>query len=215
MIATRLCVVFFLMLSGCTLEALLPGAAGGGGDGDGDGNGSASESAEEGERVCVYHSTSSYYCSGWDGYDSSLECSPSSSLESCQRAHAGDTSCSDGCCFEWGSYGHTMFDGPCEVALAHANSVGTGGAALIADRCGVTSGNLTCDACMNVHCAPECTACANEPGCLLVIHCASGCETDSCVETCVEFYAAGYEVLRQLNAEDGCLAVNCLDECSW
>jgi hypothetical protein len=214
--ATHPCVVLFLLLSGCALDAMVPDS--GGGDDDGDGNGSGIGFGSEtggasasGQRVCVYQSGSDYFCAdGYSDYDTSVECEPSSSLDACLSAHESIGSCSGSCCVEASYWGHTIFDGPCEVALAHANSSGTGNAALIDDRCGVTLGKPSCDDCVNEHCANECTGCANEPGCLLVAHCANGCETDSCIETCFDFYANGYETLVRLFS---CLDAHCLDAC--
>ncbi len=210
--STHPCIVLFLLLSSCALEALLPGS--GGGDGDKNGNGFGYETegpSGSGKRVCVYRSTSEYFCAdGYSNFDGSVECETSSSIDACLSAHQPSGSCSGSCCLEVSYYGHTMFDGPCEVALAHANSAGTGSAALIEDRCGVTVGNPSCDDCMNERCANECTSCANEPGCLLVIDCSYGCETESCIKTCIDFYARGYEALLGL---DGCLTAHCPDAC--
>ncbi len=214
--ATHPCVVLFLLLSGCTLDALLPGS----GDGDDDGNsggsgiGFGSESggaSESGQRVCVYQSGRDYFCAdGYSDYDTSVECEPSSCLDACLSAHQSTAGCSGSCCLEASYWGHAVFDGPCEVALAHANSTGAGDVALVDDGCGFTLGDPSCDGCMNERCAPECTASANEPGCLLVLHCANGCETESCFETCYDFYASGYETLVRLVV---CLDAHCQDAC--
>ncbi len=209
--ATHPCVVLFLLLSGCTLDALLPDSGGGVGDGDGNSLGYETEGSESGQRVCVYQSGSDYFCAdGYSDYDSSVECEPSSSLDACLSAHESTGGCSGSCCLEASYWGHTMFEGPCEVALAHANSSGTGSAALIDDGCGFKLGIPSCNDCMNERCANECSGCANEPGCLLVVHCANGCETESCIETCIDFYASGHETLLRLL---GCLDAHCTEAC--
>lgn len=206
-------VTFFLLLNSCAFDALLPGS-------DSDGPEDASSQASEGpsestERVCVYHSSSEYFCAdGFSSFDSSVECTPATSLEACVQATTSTASCTGDCCIDSSYYGHAIFDAPCDVALAHANSSGQDEVRLVDDRCGMTIGTTSCDDCMNEQCAAECTACANEPGCLLVLDCAFGCETDSCVDSCVDFYATGYEALMQLLGENGCVAERCSSECT-
>ena len=79
--------------------------------------------------------------------------------------------------------------------------------------CGLTTGDTTCDDCMNTYCYTECMACVNESQCLDLSSCIANCADDACAETCVDAYPNGVDPLMNLLGSDGCLELSCSVEC--
>src|SRR5688572_19279741 len=52
-------------------------------------------------------------------------------------------------------------------------------------KCGLSSGDATCDACLDTSCCKENTACVNDADCTALIACGNACTDDTCIGNCL------------------------------
>lgn len=78
--------------------------------------------------------------------------------------------------------------------------------------CGVVSvGEETCDQCITTECCRENAVCSDEPECLALLTCSSGCKgSSSCLDDCAAAHPEGLTPLSNLG---GCLQEYCASSC--
>ncbi len=88
-------------------------------------------------------------------------------------------------------------------APTHVLKAGGGG-------CGLSSGDPTCDSCLDASCCAENTACVSDADCQALLTCGSACKDDACIRACYSAHPSGAAKLDDLSR---CVESSCASQC--
>lgn len=90
---------------------------------------------------------------------------------------------------------------------------GTAGSGGSSTQCTLSTGDATCDACMNTSCLSQCENCAASPECVAMKECVDQCPPNDtgCTWQCAQI--GGVVTYGSLFGQWGCLASSCANEC--
>ena len=77
-------------------------------------------------------------------------------------------------------------------------------------KCGLSSGDATCDTCIDASCCAENAACVSDADCTALISCGDACRDDACVSACMSAHPGG---AAKLNALTSCMQSGCASAC--
>ena len=89
--------------------------------------------------------------------------------------------------------------------VAHRLSSGPGGAS-----CGLSTGEATCDTCLDASCCAQNTACVSNTDCAALIACGDACRDDACISACMSAHPTGAALLDTLST---CVETSCTTAC--
>jgi hypothetical protein len=76
--------------------------------------------------------------------------------------------------------------------------------------CGLTSGNATCDACLDGSCCAQTSTCLGDAECVALVSCYDACSDDACLTACDAAHPTGS---AELGAVFSCLQTSCATVC--
>lgn len=76
--------------------------------------------------------------------------------------------------------------------------------------CGLTSGDASCDTCLNASCCAPTTACVDDADCVALVRCYDACTDGACAAACDTGHASG---LSKLDAVSTCAGTSCGAQC--
>ena len=94
---------------------------------------------------------------------------------------------------------------PAKLGGAHKLSGGGG-----AGSCGLTSGDPTCDTCLDTSCCAENTACVSNADCSALLACGDACTDETCISACMTAHPTGAALLDTLGT---CVSNSCATAC--
>jgi hypothetical protein len=149
--------------------------------------------------------------------DCEQSCSDSTCAASCESAHptgaaklaalstcANDT-CGAACSAVDGSGGSGSGSG----GGTRGDDAGAGGGGAPAS-CGLTSGDVTCDACLDGSCCSQTESCLGDAECVALIECYDACSDDACAAACDTAHPSGK---TGLGAVMTCVQSSCASAC--
>lgn len=84
-------------------------------------------------------------------------------------------------------------------------SGGGGGAS-----CGLSTGDATCDTCLDTSCCAPNTACVSDADCTALVTCGDACRDDACLSGCMTAHPTGAALLDSLST---CVGTSCATAC--
>ncbi len=76
--------------------------------------------------------------------------------------------------------------------------------------CGLSTGDATCDACLDGSCCAPTTTCLGNPDCVDLVTCYNGCATEACLTACDAAHPTGQ---ADLGAVFSCVQTSCTTAC--
>ncbi len=77
-------------------------------------------------------------------------------------------------------------------------------------KCGLSSGDATCDTCLDTSCCSQNQACVNDADCSALIACGNACTDDTCFANCFSAHPSGAKILDTLMT---CVETSCVSAC--
>ena len=79
-----------------------------------------------------------------------------------------------------------------------------------AGSCGLSTGDATCDTCLDASCCTQNTACVSDADCTALITCGDACRDDACFSACMSAHPTGAALLDTLST---CVGTSCSTAC--
>jgi hypothetical protein len=132
--------------------------------------------------------------------DCAQSCADDACISACEAAHPGGTAKINAL--------STCADTTCGSACSGPSSGpgGPGGPA----TCGLTSGDATCDACLDGSCCAPTTTCIGDAECVALVRCYDGCADAACASACD---AAHPTATPEIDAVVTCVQTSCSAAC--
>jgi hypothetical protein len=134
-----------------------------------------------------------------DYLDCAYACSDAACESACKAAHPSGAAKLDVL--------STCATTSCGTACGGSGGGGTGGGG---SSCGLTSGDPTCDACLDTSCCAQTTTCLGSKDCLAVVGCYDTCADAACAAACDAAHPTG---ASELGAVFTCAQSNCASTC--
>ncbi|HEY8078523.1 MAG TPA: hypothetical protein VIF62_30545 [Labilithrix sp.] len=98
---------------------------------------------------------------------------------------------------------HAFAQKKAPAASSHPLKAGGGG-------CGLSTGDPTCDTCLDASCCAENTACVSDADCQALLTCGDACTDDACFNACYSAHPSGAAKLDDLSR---CVESSCASQC--
>jgi hypothetical protein len=132
--------------------------------------------------------------------DCAEPCADDACVSACETAHPSGTTKMNAI--------ETCAETTCGSACSAVSSGGGSGSA--GGSCGLTSGEATCDSCLNATCCGQTTTCIDDADCVALVRCYDACSDDACASACDASHPGG---LSKLNPVVSCAQSGCGTQC--